>query len=153
MGLKLKWDGPHDRVVQDGRTGLSEIAPKLASFESPVFRSLREVALMREPRPKRKALCYLSLSSLSPNDVVQKLSGIALEPEEELVLQALQISVLQIIEPTIERIVPLPIASPRLGLTGARGGVMIGLQGTDRRVPIGTMGEKSFPLSQLQNPC
>ncbi len=83
---------------------------------------------------------FVTTDSLDAEEVGLGLSAVVLDPEEEFVLQALQI-----IDPKIERIAPVPSSRT----TSRRGGVVIKLQNIKRRLPIGTMGDGIWRLLAL----
>lgn len=95
----------------------------------------------RVPRPteNRLSATFVTTDSLGVEEVVSALSAVILDPEEEFVLQALQI-----IDPTIERIAP--IVSSR---SSRRGGVVIKSRNASGRLPIGTMGDGIWRLLAL----
>ena len=94
----------------------------------------------QRPTENQVPSAFVTTDSLSAAAVVSALSAVVLDPEEELVLQALQI-----IDPTIERIAP--VATYRS--TSRRGGVVIKSRNASSRLPIGTMGDGIWRLLAL----
>ena len=94
----------------------------------------------QRPTENRVPTTFVTTDSLGTEEVISALSAVILDPEEELVLQALQI-----IDPTNERIAP--IASYRS--SSRRGGVVIKSRNSSGRLPIGTMGDGIWRLLAL----
>ncbi|MEM8720104.1 MAG: AAA family ATPase [Cyanobacteria bacterium P01_G01_bin.39] len=76
---------------------------------------------------------FISSSSLTPQESLKLFNQIVLTPEEDLVYQALQI-----IEPNIERIAPI---GNEIKNNNSRSGFFVRLKDTQKRIPIGSMGD------------
>lgn len=76
-------------------------------------------------------LLFVSSGAMSVDETVQIFKDIVLNPEEELVIDSLNI-----IEPSIARI----------AITGTRGGLAVKCRGIDKRIPIGNMGDGIWRL-------
>ena len=76
---------------------------------------------------------FLSSSSLTSQESLELFNQVVLTPEEDLVYQALQI-----IEPNIERIAPIGYEIKNIH---SRGGFFVRLKDTQKRIPIGSMGD------------
>ena len=76
---------------------------------------------------------YVTSSSLTIHESLELFNQIVLTPEEDLLYEALQI-----IEPGIKRIAPTGIT---VGRNSLRGGFYVKLFDTDKRIPIGSMGD------------
>lgn len=78
--------------------------------------------------------------SLEIEDLIELFEAVVLTPDEELVLEALQI-----VEPEIERIAAVrpPQSSRRRGI---RGGFVVRLSESKERIPIGSMGDGIWRL-------
>ncbi|MGC2661401.1 MAG: ATP-binding protein [Bryobacteraceae bacterium] len=77
---------------------------------------------------------FVTAESLSGDELTANWSKIALTPQENLVLQALQF-----LDPNIERIAAQ--ATPGPYSSQSRGGFIVKLKGHERPVPIGSMGD------------
>lgn len=95
---------------------------------SPVFRSSRD-----SERDGETKVSFVSSSALSAKEMVGLFNQIVLEPEEELVNQAMKI-----IDPDIERVATVSSGKDR---SSARAGFVVRLAGSQKRVPIGSMGD------------
>lgn len=76
---------------------------------------------------------FISVSSLSVHETLELFNQIVLTPEEDLVYQALRI-----IEPNIERIAPI---GNEIKKNNSRSGFFVRLSDTQKRIPIGSMGD------------
>lgn len=75
----------------------------------------------------------VSSSSLTPQESLELFNQVVLTPEEDLVYEALQI-----IEPNIERIAPI---GNEIKNNNSRSGFFVRLSDTQKRIPIGSMGD------------
>ena len=82
----------------------------------------------------RQGLQFVTTSSLELSSIVTAFEGIVLTPDEDLVIEALNI-----IEPEIERIAPVG-TQKRLG-SSQRSGIVAKMTGGHGPVPIGSLGE------------
>lgn len=94
-------------------------------------RRLRDVGSSKRIRYRTQ---FVTSSSFTPKKMIELFEQLVLTPEEKLVQEALQI-----VEPRIERIAS--ISSPIYRRADSRGGFMVRLSDSDRRVPIGSMGD------------
>lgn len=78
---------------------------------------------------------FVRTTGVTVPDVVETFSEFLLTPKEETITQALRL-----VEPTIERIAPVPDGSRRHN-RDAPGGMVLKLRDVADRVPIGSMGE------------
>ncbi len=102
---------------------------------------------LQRPLENRVSLAFVTTDSLSSDEVITALSSVMLDPEEDLILEALRI-----IDPTIERIVPvveLRSTSNFPTRSTQRGGVVVKSRDTKGRLPIGTMGDGIWHLLSL----
>ncbi|MGL5078327.1 MAG: AAA family ATPase, partial [Waterburya sp.] len=76
---------------------------------------------------------FVNSFSLTPQESLELFNQIVLTPEENLVYQALQI-----IEPNIERIAPI---GNEIKNNNSRSGFFVRLSDTQKRIPIGSMGD------------
>lgn len=76
---------------------------------------------------------FVASSSLKLSELLELFNKVVLTPEEDLVYQALQI-----IEPKIQRIAPI---GTELKNNSTRGGFYVKLSDSDKRIPIGSMGD------------
>ncbi|MFM2311081.1 MAG: hypothetical protein RLZZ04_357 [Cyanobacteriota bacterium] len=76
---------------------------------------------------------FISISSLTVYETLELFNQIVLTSEEDLVYQALQI-----IEPNIERIAPI---GNEIKNNNSRSGFFVRLSDTQKRIPIGSMGD------------
>lgn len=81
---------------------------------------------------------FISSQSLDIEGIVRIFDDIVLTPEEQIVIESLNI-----IEPLIERLAS--IGSKRV-LGAARGGLAVKCKGNDQRIPIGSMGDGIWRL-------
>ncbi len=95
----------------------------------------------RRMKPSAPPIVFITTDSLSQYDVTEALSAVVLDPEEGLVIQALQL-----IDPSIERIAPVFSRSPS---ATSKGGVVIKSSKYPTRLPIGTMGDGIWHLMSL----
>ena len=100
----------------------------------------------QRPTENRVPTAFVTTDSLSADEIIRSLSAVMLDPEEEFVLQALQI-----IDPTIERIAPVVDARTNIAAyrPPRRGGVVIKSRDASGRLPIGTMGDGIWRLLAL----
>lgn len=101
--------------------------------------------ILRKDDP-RDPVVFITTSSLGAEEVASLLSRVILNPEEGLLLRALQI-----IDPTIERLAPVSSvrSSNFANQLPSKGGVVIKCAGVDKRLPIGTMGDGIWRLLAL----
>jgi len=85
-------------------------------------------------KPLKSQTQFLTSSSLTTEQMINLFEQLVLNPEEKLVQEALQI-----VEPRIERIAS--VGSRINGTPDSRGGFVVRLSDSDRRVPIGSMGD------------
>jgi hypothetical protein len=90
------------------------------------------ISVVRQPVASDRAMCHVTASGLSANDVSAMLGDILLTDQEDLITSALQT-----VEPTIERIAPVPGATR----SNERGSIVIKCMDQRQRVPISSMGE------------
>ncbi|MCT7994973.1 AAA family ATPase [Laspinema olomoucense] len=93
-----------------------------------------ETSRLSDSGPPKSRLQFVNSSSLTKEKMIDLFEKIVLNPEEKLVQEALQI-----VEPRIER-----IASVRSRInrnSDSRGGFVVRLSDSDRRIPIGSMGD------------
>lgn len=76
---------------------------------------------------------FITPFSFTPQKSLEIFNQVVLTPEEDLVYQALQI-----IEPNIERIAPIGYEIKNIH---SRGGFFVRLKDTQKRIPIGSMGD------------
>jgi len=103
-------------------------------------------AVRRQPRGRSNGpipVRFISTAGLTADDVVEMFEEIVLTREEELVTEALQA-----IDPTIERLATIS-GDRRRGSPGERGGILVRCQGSDRRIPIGSMGDGMWRILGL----
>lgn len=87
---------------------------------------------------------HLSVDSLGPAVVAQRLSEFALNPEEGLVLE-----ILRLLEPRVEGIAAAPTVGQHPNMRDNRSGIYVKLKGQRARVPIGSIGEGMWRLLGL----
>ena len=135
-GLQLKWNSSNQ-----AEETLIPLTEKFGVSVDTIRRRLQR------PPENRVALAFVTTDSLSADEVISALSGVVLDPEEELILEALRI-----IDPNIERIAPVvesrsnPNYPPR---SAQRGGVVVKSRDSKGRLPIGTMGDGIWHLLSL----
>jgi AAA15 family ATPase/GTPase len=105
------------------------------------WETLRRRPIKREDQ--KIPVSFISTSSMHSDEVVTLLSRYVLNPEEDLVIEALRI-----IEKEIERIAPVSSSSSQ-SLVNVRGGVVVKLKNVNSRLPIGTMGDGIWRLLSL----
>ncbi len=98
-------------------------------------------SLVRRPARRHEKTIeshFISTNSLSVNRVVSLFENTVLTPEEDLVVEALQL-----IEPTIERLASVGTDRryPSPSYPGSRGGIMAKCTGAETRIPIGSLGD------------
>ncbi|MCT7972064.1 AAA family ATPase [Laspinema olomoucense] len=89
---------------------------------------------LRDLETPKSRIQFVNSSSLTTEKMIDLFEQLVLNPEEKLVQEALQI-----VEPRIER-----IASVRSRInrnSDSRGGFVVRLSDSDRRIPIGSMGD------------
>lgn len=86
---------------------------------------------------------YVSTAGLSVGEVVRMFESVVLNPQEELVLNALRI-----IEPDIDRLATVGSDSRRTH-SGDRGGIVVKSRSTGQRVPIGSLGDGMWRMLGL----
>ncbi len=77
---------------------------------------------------------FVTSASLTSEKMIELFDQVVLNPEENLITEALQT-----IEPGIERIAS--VGSDRYRGIGSRGSFVVRLNGSDQRIPIGSMGD------------
>ncbi len=87
---------------------------------------------------------HIQIQGDSRATIVQRLSEVALNPEEQLVLQ-----ILRILSPDLEGITVVNRAPTVFDLPGSSHGVYVKLRGQRERVPIGTLGAGVWRLLGL----
>lgn len=122
---------------EDGRPALEielDTGPGTQPTRLPLERSLEERRIRRyfsaEDKPKPPALQFISTADPRTESLRMLWDAIVLTPEEGKVIEALQI-----IQPDIERLASL--SSGRRDV----GAIFVKLEKSDRRVPLGSMGE------------
>jgi AAA15 family ATPase/GTPase len=85
---------------------------------------------------------FVTSSSLTTRKMVELFDRVVLTPEEDLVTGALQI-----LEPSIERIAI--IGSEKYRKDGVRSGFVVRFSNSDRRIPIGSMGDGMWRILGL----
>lgn len=85
---------------------------------------------------------FIPPCSLSRATILESLAAVALNPDEQLILD-----VLRLLEPNLERIVAIP--APILKLVDDRSGIFVKLKGQRERIPIGSLGEGMWRLLGL----
>lgn len=128
--LQLKWRGsaPIDLPLSDAG-GLD-----LDQLYGP------GVVQPRRDRDDVQPVEFITTEALSEEETVSRLEEVVLTENEEFLIHALSA-----IEGRIERIAPLGGRSRSAGI-GSRGGVVVKLVGSRRRLPIGSMGDGMWRL-------
>lgn len=128
-GLALEVTGHRQpavpRIPLTNRGGLSE------SFEAP-RRSVR--------RPADRCI-FVASQSLTINDLIGLWNDVVLTPAEAFLLKALRL-----IDPEIEGIAPQYATASSYYTSGSRGGFVVKRRGTERRIPIGSLGDGVWRL-------
>jgi hypothetical protein len=104
--------------------------------------SLADLAQRYNAVQDRFHVPFIPAASWPRSGISERLSSVALNPEEALVLQ-----VLRVIEPRVEGIVAVEL--PKLPIQVDRGGIFVKLKGQRERVPIGSLGEGMWRLLAL----
>jgi hypothetical protein len=95
---------------------------------------------IRNPQADRGTAQFITTDSLAAQQIAQLWNAIVLTPDEERVVNALQI-----LEPRIERIAQVQTGVVQFPGQGfgfpSRGGFYVRLKGDERRVPIGSFGD------------
>ena len=89
----------------------------------------------------RNPVNFVSTAALSVDEVMTLFDEVVLTDEEELLVE-----VLQFIEPAIERVASVASDRSRLSSRTSRGGIVVKLKGSRRRIPIGSMGDGIWRL-------
>jgi hypothetical protein len=98
------------------------------------------ISVVRQPVESDRAMCHVTAGGLSAHDVSAMLGDVLLTDQEDLITSALQT-----VEPTIERIAPVPGATR----SNERGSIVIKCMGQSQRVPISSMGEGMWRILGL----
>jgi energy-coupling factor transporter ATP-binding protein EcfA2 len=136
MGLHFDWSS--------SRKAEETLIPLTAKLGISIDSVRRSIA---RPQERRTPLAFVTTESLSEDEVISALSAVVFEPEEEFLLQALQI-----LDPSIVRIAPVVesrTVSSSLPVRSRRGGVVIKVKDVQGRIPIGTMGDGIWHLLSL----
>jgi energy-coupling factor transporter ATP-binding protein EcfA2 len=104
--------------------------------------SLADLAQRYNAVQDRFHVPFIPAASWPRSYISERLSSVALNPEEALVLE-----VLRVIEPRVEGIIAVPL--PALPVLADRGGIFVKLKGQRERVPIGSLGEGMWRLLAL----
>jgi len=89
----------------------------------------------------RSPVNFVSTAALPVEEVMTLFDEVVLTDEENLLVE-----VLQFIEPAIERIASVASDRSRLSSRSSRGGIVVKLKGSRRRIPIGSMGDGIWRL-------
>jgi hypothetical protein len=98
------------------------------------------ISVVRQPMETDRGMCHVTSGGLSANDASAMLGEILLTDQEDLITSALQT-----VEPTIERIAPVPGATR----SHERASIVIKCMGQRQRVPISSMGEGMWRILGL----
>ena len=84
---------------------------------------------------------FVSTAALSVEEIMTLFDEVVLTDEEDLLVE-----VLQFIDPAIERVASVASDRSRLLSKSSRGGIVVKLKGSRRRIPIGSMGDGIWRL-------
>jgi hypothetical protein len=102
-----------------------------------------EVPRRSAPRTAEPPI-FIASESLTIDELVGLWNSVSLTPAESLVLSALQF-----IDPEIERIAVQVATANSYYRSGSRGGLIVKLRGTERPVPIGSLGDGMWRMLVL----
>jgi hypothetical protein len=107
---------------------------------------LREAfeAPRRSARRPGELPVFIASESLTTNELVSLWNAVSLTPAESVVLRALQF-----IDPEIERIAVQVATAHSFYSTGSRGGFIVKRRGTERPIPIGSLGDGMWRMLVL----
>jgi AAA domain, putative AbiEii toxin, Type IV TA system/AAA ATPase domain len=121
--------------------------PRTSRFPLSVTQGLRpeNVDFTRAPKDRPEpAVQFITTESLSADQLLNLWGKVALQPQEELVLEALRF-----IDPDIERIAPIPAAGPFFFGGQQRFGFSVKTKSSAQPFPIGSMGDGIWRMLAL----
>jgi AAA15 family ATPase/GTPase len=121
LALEFQWKGKIDFQIALPLSPMGGISTELMRYS-------------RKPAENAIPMRFITTSALDGARIVSDFEKIVLTPEENTIVQALKT-----IEPNLERIAS--VSSDQRNSLAGRGGMVVKLSNSDKRIPIGSMGD------------